>query len=330
MRTLQCIATTVCISSALFVTAAQQAGSPQQAVAPTTAAAKTFTQQLRNTVGFLEVDYLDHSELKSIAGTCFFVYLEDKRLGENQGFVYLVTNRHMADPGVEKGLHYPVERVLLRLNLKATQGETGSLTVPVPLGPTTHWYFPSDDATDLALLQATPNIDVFDYQTIPTSLFATTDQIRELAVDAGDPVVFAGFFYQFSGQKRIEPIVRQGVLAMMPGEELKTTLQKPGTLYLADAHAFHGNSGSPLFVSVGGIRHGTFRGDQYLLIGVISGYYPEGESFSVPAATVLTGEVHDNSGIATVVPAEELLKLLGSPELQSARDAQVSTQTKHP
>lgn len=117
----------------------------------------------------------------------------------------------------------------------------------------------------------------------------------------------------------------------MPDESINTTLQKPGQLYLADAHAFHGNSGSPLFVSVGGLRHGSLAvGENYLLIGVISGYYPEGESISVPAATVLTGEVHDNSGIATVVPAKELLALLNSPEVQSERDSHIPAMAKHP
>ena len=42
---------------------------------------------------------------------------------------------------------------------------------------------------------------------------------------------------------------------------------------------------------------------------------------AVPTATVLTGDVHDNSGITIVVPAEELSKLLKSPAVQAAQDA---------
>ena len=79
-------------------------------------------------------------------------------------------------------------------------------------------------------------------------MLATKDRIESASIDVGDNVIFAGYFYQFGGEKKIQPIVREGVLAMMPDEEIKTTLQKPGHLYLADVHAFHGNSGSPLLL----------------------------------------------------------------------------------
>jgi hypothetical protein len=80
---------------------------------------------------------------------------------------------------------------------------------------------------------------------------------------------------------------------------------------------------------VGGIRNiSASLVPSYLLLGIISGYLPEGEIFSVPAA-VLTGEVHDNSGIATVVPAYELKALLDSAPLQAARDAIVAKEAKH-
>jgi hypothetical protein len=160
--------------------------------------------------------------------------------------------------------------------------------------------------------------------TIPVSAFATQDRVEALGISPGDGVAFAGYLYQWPGDKKIQPIVRQGVLAMMPDETIGTTLNKrPGHLYLADVHAFHGNSGSPLFVTTGGIRGNSISGTSYYLLGVISGYYPEGETFSVPAAKVLTGQVHDNSGITTVVPANEIKSLLDSPAARIMRDAVV-------
>jgi hypothetical protein len=153
-----------------------------------------------------------------------------------------------------------------------------------------------------AVVPLAPSQETYDLLSIPFSLVATPELIEKNGISAGDGVVFAGYFYQWPGAKRIQPIVRQGVLAMMPEEDLNTTLRRPGRIYFADAHAFHGNSGSPIFVSYGGIRGSSFSPTSYLLLGIVSGYYPEGESFSVPAATVLTGEVRDNSGIATVVP----------------------------
>jgi hypothetical protein len=63
---------------------------------------------------------------------------------------------------------------------------------------------------------------------------------------------------------------------------------------------------------------------------VVSGYYPESESnFSVPAARVLTGEVHDNSGVTVVVPGEALKVLLGSPALKRMRDTNIETYLKN-
>jgi len=278
----------------------------------------------------MRVTYLDGGQLQQIAGTCFFVYYGDSRLGKEKGFAYLVTNRHMAVPGVERGFNYPIQQVFLRLNLRTPQGGSESVEGNIPLGGTMRWFFPTDEGVDLAVLPLAPDEARFDTLPINVDILATKDKIQSASIDAGDSVVFAGYFYQFPGEKKAQPIVREGVVAMMPDEELKTTLQKPGHLYLADVHAFHGNSGSPLLVNAGGVRNsGSISGPNFLLLGVISGYYPEGVSFSIPSATVLTGEVHDNSGIATVVPAYELKALLDSAPLQAARDAIVAKEAKH-
>lgn len=69
---------------------------------------------------------MKEGKIEQIAGTSFFVFFEDKRVGENGGFVYLVTNRHMAVPGAEEGKAYPVLRVSLRLNLRKPNQEKES------------------------------------------------------------------------------------------------------------------------------------------------------------------------------------------------------------
>lgn len=187
-----------------------------------------------------------------------------------------------------------------------------------------HWFFPSDDAVDLAVAPLVPDKMKYAYMSIPSTMIATAEQLKTGEFGVGDPVTFAGYFSNFSGRIRMEPIVRDGVIAMLPEEKLDTTLHKQGRLFLADIHAFHGNSGSPVFVNIGGIHNGTmYVGEKYVLLGVLSGYYPESVGFSVPAATVLTGEVRDNSGIATIVPGAELINLLNSPDVQADRDRQV-------
>lgn len=329
MRFVRLLAIAFFIQSVGTAATGQQVPTAQQLQPAAASTTKTIPEQLRSTVAFLRVTYLDGSQTMQIAGTCFFAYVPDNRLGENKGFSYLVTNRHMAEPGIEKGVRYPVQGAYVRMNLKIPLPESGSVEVPLPMGGRLHWFFPDDPAVDLAIFPIAPDVEKVDSLAISTSTFATPEEIKALAVDTGDPVFFAGYFYQFPGQRRIEPIVRQGVIAMMPDEPVMTTLQKPGKLYLADVHAFHGNSGSPLVVNLGGYRNGTLSGPMYLLIGIISGYYAEATSYNLPAATVLTGEVLNNSGIAIVVPVEELSKLLNLPSVQADRDSQVSVLTQH-
>ncbi len=296
----------------------------QQTPASSSSQPPTFGQTLRKTGGFLTVKYLKDGASMQISGTCFFVFYEDKRLGENQGFRYLVTNRHMAVPGIERGDSYTVQRAFVRLNLRNPDAGKESEEAEVPLGAGMHWVFPADDSVDLAVLPAGPDTNRYDYVDVPASILATKDQVNTNNIDAGDNVVFAGYFVQFPGQKKIQPVVRQGVLSMMPEELMETTLRKPGHLYLADVHTFHGNSGSPMFVNIGGLRNGKLMfGPSFLLLGVVSGYYLEDANFKLTVATTLEGTLHGNSGISIVVPAYELKTVLDSRLLQGLRDASV-------
>jgi len=332
MRSFRLLALVVCIPMLVLTSFAQQP-SPTQSSAPpqqpaTTAAAPTVpaSEQIRKTVGFLTVEYGNSlADLKGgVIGTCFFVAVPDQRLGANQGFIYLVTNRHVAQPGIDLGTPYQVQAVMLRLNRVGPGGGLQSVSGQILLGGQVRWFFPSDEAVDLAILPVAPDQKSFDYLAIPSTMIVTAEQLKTGEIGVNDPVSFAGYFASFPGSIRMEPIVREGVIAMLPEEKLDTTLHKQGRLFLADIHAFHGNSGSPVFVNLGGMHHGVLTlGERYFLLGIISGYYPESAGFSVPAATVLTGEVHDNSGIATVVPGEELTNLLNSHEVQSDRDRQV-------
>jgi hypothetical protein len=322
------LAIAILVFASLFTPATTQvvpsASGAQDSV---TAKASPFTDQLRKTITFLRVRFVKDGSVWDINGTGFFVFYPDERLGKDLGFTYLVTNRHMAAPGTENGHSYAVQGCYARLNVKKhppSSGGPDSVEVPILLSPGVSWVFPTDSSVDLAVIPVNPEQVSADYQAIPVSLIATRDVIAAQQITAGDQVVFAGYFYQFPGDKRIQPIVRQGILAMIPDERILTTLHKPGNVYLADVHAFHGNSGSPMFVNTGGLRAGHIGASSYVLLGVISGYYPESETnFSIPAARVLTGEVHDNSGIAAVVPGDEIKALLDLPVLKQARESSV-------
>ncbi len=228
----------------------------------------------------------------------------------------------MAQPGIENGRNYPIVSTILRLNLR--NAEQGSEEGLLPIGSGSfHWYFPADDSVDLAVLPLAPDQNKYDVMGVPLSLLATRDVIESQNVAEGDNVLFSGYFYQFPGLKKFQPIVREGILAMIPDEKLETTLRKPGHLYLADLHVFGGNSGSPLFVNLGGFRHGILSSGSEYLLGIVSGFYHEDSNLNLTVATTLTGTLEQNSGIAMVVPADELRALLDNPTLQAARDTQI-------
>jgi hypothetical protein len=313
----------VCVLAAQVSPQTPSAASPQAQSSASTQP-KSITTLMKKTVGSLRVSYIREGTVMEADGTCFFVFYEDKRVGEKGGFAYLVTNRHMANPGIEDGNSFPVLSVQLRLNL--ANSDLGSEEGQIPIGGQLHWFYPSDDSVDLAVLPLAPDQARYDYMPIPVSLFATHDVIEAQGIAEGDSILFAGYFYQFPGLKKFQPIVREGILAMMPDEKLDTTLRKPGHLYLGDMHVFGGNSGSPLFVNLSGMRNGALSlGTRFMLLGVVSGFYHEDSNLNLTVATTLKGTLEQNSGIAMVVPVDELKTLLDSPALQTARDTYVSS-----
>lgn len=301
----------------------------------------TPEEQLTKTVGFISVPCDKNKSVTCnketggtgyVTGTCFFVEVPDERLGKGQSFVYTVTNRHVATPkGVDPKSLLP--EVFLRVNRTSPENGSALAQGAVMLNGPVHWYFPSDDTIDLAVLPGTVK-GAFDIKGIPVSSFATTDRMKSEQITVGDSVFFIGLFFQFLGMTRVDPIYRQGVIAMMPTDPIPMSDgidQKSTTfehLYLADAHAFHGNSGSPLFVRGGGFRHGMITGNLYQLVGVVNGFIPERNDIRVTGAATFESSNEPNSGILTFVPAQELKDLLYSPELQKLRDDIVASQHK--
>jgi hypothetical protein len=96
-----------------FLNAQEQAAIKSQSAS--TVHPPSVTAQLKHSVGLLHVKYLTEQGIMAVDGTCFFVFYNDKRGGDDFGFMYLVTNRHMAQPGVEQGKHYQILQTTLRL-----------------------------------------------------------------------------------------------------------------------------------------------------------------------------------------------------------------------
>ena len=215
----------------------------------------------------------------------------------------------------------------MRLNLRAPNQGESSQTGYLNEHGNAHWLLPADDSVDLAVLPWLPSMDRYDFLVLPASLFATKDVIDKEKITEGDRVLFTGLFYRLPRDHKMKPIIREGTLAMLPDEKIKTTRGKLGTIYLADVHAIKGSSGSPVMVNLGGVRQGSIMGDRELLLGIVSGYFVEDENLNLEVTTTIHGSGQANSGISIIVPADELKKLLEQPEVQQLRDAEVKAKT---
>lgn len=267
-----------------------------------------------------------------LSGTGFWVSVPDARLPDGKSFVYLVTNRHVATAieQDEKGncTHLEIQQMFVTVNLKEPINGNRADTEALPLSQNIHWSLPKDEAIDLAVILVGLQ-DKFDYVTVQTEVFVTSSMFEDRRVVPGDRVLTGGFYTIFQGTHEIQPIFRQGILAMLPDGPVPMACGGMGKVYLADVHVIPGNSGSPIFLG-GGVSFGLIT-NTFGLLGVVSGYMYENADLTLTAATTRTGSVNANSGISIVVPAQQLKDLLDSPELQQQRDEVVRAESKgHP
>lgn len=262
-------------------------------------------------------------------GTGFLVGYSDDRLkpptGEKTGsqyFRYLVTNRHVAQPGIDKGAPCRLVSSTILLNHKSDATHTSVYVEADRIDKVLKWTFPQDESVDLAVTAIGFDQNQFDHIVIPSEQFVTDEDVKNRRIVEGDPVLFAGLFVQtFDQVHTLEPIVRSGTLAMVPDGELHTTLNnRMGHIYLADAHVFGGNSGSPIFIDPNRFAGIITTSPAFKLLGVISGEMFENSDLTLSVTTSLSGNVAANSGVSMVVPVSELMKLLNDQQLKAQRD----------
>jgi len=258
----------------------------------------------------------------SYFGTGFIVFFLDERVGKDMGFTYLVTNRHVAQPGIENGRPCKVVNYSISINHVGTPANPTPYLQSLPASPEGTWVFPGDPSVDLAATQFGLSISEYDFIPIPTNRFVTQEMIQKNEVVEGAPVIFTGLFIQYVGTTSLEPVVRSGAIAMLPQNLIQTTLRKPGHVYLAEAHAFGGNSGSPMFVDINKFKNGL--GFDYKFLGVVTGEIQETEDLTLNVTTAYKGTVSANSNVSVIVPAFEVNNLLISPAFQHFRDNYVA------
>jgi hypothetical protein len=310
-----------------------------QSLEPTKLATLDIQEMLRllvkmTSLSTLDLDGMSKESIQLLpvdgsVGTGFNVSYPDPRLAKDQQFEYLVTNRHVAQPGFENG--HPCVLVDTQVLLNKRAGGQGATRVDtVSLGRHVPWTFPADDAVDLAAVSFVPPEDVYDLLEIPIGMFITKDMLDQKKVVEGDPVLFCGLFIQtFREVHRLDPIVRSGTLAMVPDGTMETTLHKQGNVLLADAHVFGGNSGSPVLVDIN--RFTNALGSDFRFLGVVAGELHEDSDLTLSVTTNVKGNVIGNSGVSQIVPAYEVRQLIDSTQLQQGRDALVRSRnsTQH-
>lgn len=310
---------------AAVVAATQQSPSAvEKKTSPATAQDELLIEKAKKTVVFLDTHYVDGKKINSWGGTGFFVYVADPRL-PGRGVTWLVTNKHMLRPPERPYF----DKVGVRFNLKEPLPDgtyvTNETVDVMDAAGNLKWVTSSDGSVDLALTIAIPGANV-DSDTVPTDIFVTKDVFKSQRINENDDVLFTGLYAGYPGRKRNFPIVRHGKLALVTDERIPIDARdarKTEELVLAEITSFGGNSGSPVFVRLGGVREGgpPAFGYSYYLLGVMQGFFSENSDVLFDITASMRGTVSQNSGIAAVIPAQKILDVLASPRARAMADA---------
>lgn len=210
-------------------------------------------------------------------------------------------------------------RVWLRINTKSG----GQQWYETPLA---RWTTHPDPSVDLAVAKIGIAGD-WDHITWPMELCVVNEQLDTVdtgdrKVELGDELCFAGLFYPHKGEKRNIPVVRIGNISALRNEPVTNRDGIPMDLYLVESRSIGGLSGSPVFIDIitakrvlppsSGYMAAAYLPNspaRFKLFGVIHGHF--GNDME-PDATADDGKerLNVNMGIAMVIPAEKLTKVI--------------------
>jgi hypothetical protein len=265
-------------------------------------------------------------------GTGFFVGFPDARGGPDYTFVYFVTAKHVLRDFDGSFLR----TVKLRVNLKTTVGSSQvDFTEDIPVSDENGkllWFHGKNESDEAVAFPLLLNQAKAEFKVIPITMFVDDTALKSDDVEEGDNIYFIGLLAQYYGAKRNHPVVRRGTLALMTDEEIPT-LSGPQKVFIAELQSWPGNSGSPVFLNLGGLRRNTLSVGQNLkFLGILLGAFLN----KIPASViggpqvVLGGEDAANIGVSLIVPATSLRDVLDSTEAQRNRDAQIQKLPKQP
>lgn len=270
-------------------------------------------QEIKKSVSFIFLP--DGVDKVKANGTGFFVGVKHADT-ENVFSVYFVTAKHVLK---DKDGNYLPE-IILRLNKK----EGDSQLIKFVLKDIKIFEHPDKDV-DIALFNCLPDQNVFDFKFIPDNLIASKEVITTNEIAEGDEVFFAGLFTSHIGQKKNQPIIRFGKVALISDEKIEwKEKDKPAKfmdLLLLECQSFGGNSGSPVFYQLNPLRKPgqiSMGGPIVFLAGIMTGSFLHGNQIQI-TDTVANLVSLQNVGIAAVTPADKLHEILFSGEMVKSR-----------
>lgn len=273
------------------------------------------------------VFFIMHNDKKTgqimVDGTGFFVSTEK----DGFFFVNLVTAKHVIVPIKQRSID---GIVYLRVNTR----DGGFKLISTKASD---WLdHPSDSSVDCMVLPFAPPTDIFDYLTIPMSMFALDSVIKSNSIGVGDEVFLTGLFINAYGKEKNMPIVRIGNIALMPDEKISIKHFGSADVYLIESRSIGGLSGSPIFVHLSGARTvGSVTtlgsGNRFFFFGLVHGHWEasiEKSKTDIFTADEFVEEKEAvNKGIAIVVPAKKIEEIIKQDILENMRNKIIQNRT---
>jgi hypothetical protein len=231
-------------------------------------------------------------------GTGFVIYVPSTDL--NVHYMFLVTARHIADPGWANCVGPFQTKIWARLNKKnydPKKDESGVVWKQFSRNAADKqvWSFPSEDDADVAIAGLKEeDIKDTDVNSLPFRELATPQEAAQHGPT--EQVISAGLFVPYAGVKRNYPIIRFGYVSSKPDEEVPSACAergapKPKKVWLLYMNMPPGTSGSPIYYAPEGANGVSIGGGRPVLLGVQS-------SSSVPF------------DVATMAPAEYIYEAI--------------------
>jgi len=173
------------------------------------------------------------------------------------------------------------------------------------------WLFhPSNPSIDAAVWRHPVPWEGLGHLAIQRQIFITDAFIDEQKVGIGDELFFPGLFVHHRGANRVRPIMRQGTIAAVPEEPVKTAIG-PMEAYLAEVRSIGGLSGSPVFLHMDPFR--VPPGDEPLpedsppvtFIGLVHGHHDWRTKLGQPIDLEAI-----NMGISVILPAQRIREVI--------------------